>query len=466
MISRLRDLNPWWIAPEAMERDPHLREAAAAPFRWEPEVLGPEDLESPSVYTLRGPRQVGKTTAVKRLIARSLAAGWPGRRLLYFSLDLERDPEALIRLVKQAKDLFPGEGPWRIFLDEVSSLPDWQKAMKFLRDHTPAAGDTFVLTGSSARDIRVGAERLPGRRGPGERLDRVLLPMSFADFCAARGLPAPPARLDLAGFLEPAHDALLLQGRLHLEELETCLHLYARSGGFPRAVADAVRTGDVSPATLRTQWDVVAGDVERWGRDHLSALKLLERAGRSLGTPQSWRGLAAEMGVASPVTAEEYARLLAESFVLLLLHFWEPARQAWAPRKQKKLYFVDPAAARLPRMLLGGMPLPLPAVVENLVAVALYRTAEQSPVEAFATPQRVFYWRSTSGREVDFVVRLADRIVPVEVKYQTSISGYDREAVRRAFGNGILLTRAELDLSGPVRTLPAALFLWMLATGA
>ncbi len=72
--------------------------------------------------------------------------------------------------------------------------------------------------------------------------------------------------------------------------------------------------------------------------------------------------------------------------------------------------------------------------------------------------------RSAGGREVDFVIRLAERILPVEVKYRSSISGYDREAVRRAFGSGLLLTRSETYLSGPVRAVPAALFLWLLNT--
>lgn len=465
MINRLRELNPWWADPTAIDRDRHLLAASRAPFHWDPRVFAPSDLETPSVYTLRGPRQAGKTTLLKRLIHQSLAAGWPPQRILYYTFDLERDMEAAVRLVRTAREIFPGPGPWRIFLDEVSSLPDWQKAVKYLRDQTQAAEDTFILTGSSAHDIRIGAERLPGRRGPGERLDRILLPMSFTEFCTTRGLPAPPVRLAPDAFLAPAHDSAIHQGLLLQSEIETCFQLYLSSGGFPAAVADTMRNGDIQAATLRTLWDIVAGDVERWNRDHLVALKLLERTGRSLTAPMSWRGLAEEMGVA-PATAEEYARLMAESFVLMILHFWDPARRGGAPRKQKKVYFVDPALSRLPALLLGGPAGLTAATVENAVAMGLFRATEPSPVEAFATPQRLFYWRSTSGREVDFLVRSGDSLLPVEVKYQATVSGHDLEAIRRGFGRGLLLSRDRLDLSGPIRILPAALFLWMLTPAA
>ena len=491
-MERLRDMNPWWTEPTAIAADRHLKAAAEAPFLWNPVVFSREELASPSVFTLRGPRQVGKTTLLKRLVRESLEAGWPHRRLLYYSFDLEREAEAPVRVVRLARDLFPGEGPWRVFFDEVSSLPDWQRAIKYLRDQTPAAGYTFILTGSSARDIRVGAERLPGRRGPAARPDRVLLPMDFATFCRVRGLPAPPARLPVEGFMDPANDQLLREAQLRLPELLTSLELYAANGGFPQAVGDLLRHGGLSESTLRVLWDVVAGDVDRWGRDHLVALKLLERVGRHLATPLSWRGLAEDMGVA-PATAEEYVRLLADSFVLQVLHFWDPARRSWSPHKQKKLYFTDPAWARIPGLLLGGGPPPLPHLVEAVVAVALFRAVEPAPVESFATPQRVFYWRSTGGREVDFLVRTeeplrvppearepaprARRVVlpggetreallPVEVKFQAAVSGYDREALRRAFGRGLLLSRHTLDLAGPVRTVPVPVFLWLLRTEA
>jgi hypothetical protein len=47
------------------------------------------------------------------------------------------------------------------------------------------------------------------------------------------------------------------------------------------------------------------------------------------------------------------------------------------------------------------------------------------------------------------------------VKYQNRISGRDTLVIRQSFGSGVLLSRTTLDLTGPVRIVPAALFLWL-----
>jgi predicted AAA+ superfamily ATPase len=54
----------------------------------------------------------------------------------------------------------------------------------YLVDKDEISGIDFVLSGSSVTDIKRGAERLPGRRGPEVKggWDRLLLPLSFYQF--------------------------------------------------------------------------------------------------------------------------------------------------------------------------------------------------------------------------------------------------------------------------------------------
>lgn len=94
--------------------------------------------------------------------------------------------------------------------------------------------------------------------------------------------------------------------------------------------------------------------------------------------------------------------------------------------------------------------------------MSLYREVEREPVESFRLPQRLFYWRSKSGREVDFLARLGRKQIPVEVKYRDRVTGKDKEAIARSFGRGIILSRRTLDPEGPVAVIPAALFLGLL----
>lgn len=467
VLERLREQNPWWGDPTAIERDPHLRELAGSPFQRPLPSIEALRIDLPIVYTLRGPRQVGKTTALKTLAKRLIASGVPSANVLYYSLDLEREPDAIVEVVNRGRAV-GSEGRRYFLLDEVSAVPDWQRAVKYLRDNTPAREDLFLLTGSIASDIRKGAERLPGRRGPATDLDKILLPLSFAEFASATdpSLPKIETRLQTDALISDTNDvsAILERNLVYLPSLERHLEAYAHFGGFPAAVRDYLASGtrEVTDATIRILWDVIAGDVSRIGRDPATAMKLLERVAISLGSPISWTQLAEAMGVASPATAEEYTRALAEAFELVVVYAWDASRATRAPKKGKKLYSVDPILLRLPERITYSTRLPpLSLLVENIVALAMFRAAERDLIEAFPVPQALFHWRSTAGKEIDFLIGRAASKLPVEVKYQQSISGRDTLVMRQSFGRGILLSRNTLDMKGPVMIVPAALFLWL-----
>lgn len=457
LVLRLVEQNPWWENRGAVETDFHLTALDKSPFVWKPSLLEQVDLSASSVTTIRGPRQVGKTTLLKLLVRRLIEDGHPPERILYYSLDLERDPEDLVEIVRTAKTLSSTHGRWFVFFDEISAVVNWQRGIKYLRDQTDAADDCFVLTGSSAADVRAGAERLPGRRGPGRRLDKIMLPMSFREFLDVTAtVKLSPQTVPLTEFLTPPALGPWLK---IARDLDAALGRYAVTGGFPRAVRDSFSSPAPGAETFDQLWAMVAGDIDRAGRDRISALKILERTVRSLSSPISWLSVAQDAGLGSPHTAQSYATLLADSFVLLIMHTMDLSRGP-SLRKSKKLYFCDPAFGFLPRALDPGAPLPAtPAMIENLVAIALYRAVEREPAESLASPQRVGFWRSSSGREVDFVCRIGRHNVPIEVKYGSKVSGKDREAMRRSFRRGIFLSRDAFGLEGDTPTIPAAIFL-------
>jgi predicted AAA+ superfamily ATPase len=223
------------------------------------------------------------------------------------------------------------------------------------------------------------------------------------------------------------------------------------------AVADFLATGSVSARSVGTLWDIVAGDVERWERNRIETLRLLSRLVRSLGSTIDWHSLAVDMGVSTP-TAASYAELLADAFLLLIVYHRELDGMI-SPRKGKKLYAVDPLITRLPNYVEGTSLPPLPAVVENLVAVSLFRAAEVDLVESFRLPQELCFWRTGRGREIDFLAGQRPRQLPVEVKYQQRVGRQDTLSIRNTLGRGIVLSRRNLDLDGSVAIVPAAVFL-------
>jgi len=88
-LFRLREQNKWWDSPDALRADLHLRAVAEAPFSISHPAEMKINLTQDRLYILRGPRQVGKTTLLKRLIKRLITAeGVDPRSVFYFAFDI------------------------------------------------------------------------------------------------------------------------------------------------------------------------------------------------------------------------------------------------------------------------------------------------------------------------------------------------------------------------------------------
>jgi hypothetical protein len=73
--------------------------------------------------------------------------------------ELERDLESLM-------SYFPQEASVRrLFIDEITAVAGWQKAIKRLADRGVLRKVLLITTGSKAGDIQREAELLPGRKG-------------------------------------------------------------------------------------------------------------------------------------------------------------------------------------------------------------------------------------------------------------------------------------------------------------
>ncbi|MDP2630465.1 MAG: AAA family ATPase, partial [Candidatus Uhrbacteria bacterium] len=106
-------------------------------------------------FFLLGPRQVGKTTLVRSLLASR-------KNIIEYTLQdpsvriaLEKDPS---RIIRQARG---HNGYPLIFIDEAQKIPDIFDAAQVLLDNHEAS---CIFTGSSARKLRrAGVNLLPGR---------------------------------------------------------------------------------------------------------------------------------------------------------------------------------------------------------------------------------------------------------------------------------------------------------------
>jgi len=463
----LRLYNPWWEHPQGDWRRalPDFRRPVVG------EIL--DDLVSlPQMISVTGPRRVGKTTAVRQVLARLIDDGADARKLLYFTFDdplvfgsLEVQRVVFDRLVERTGTAPGGEGGWIFFLDEIQRLPRWELYLKKYYDLKYPI--RFVVSGSASSPIfRSSQESLLGRIK-----DRHLLPFSFREYALyhLRGDP---------GFAQALRDhpglrQLLLEGDgdrvvQHLRSLGEALSpyvrrinqavaTYCREGGFPEVwdLADPVRKMEyLMEQQIRKVLyeDLMALTQYRKPENVLRFfVYLLSHPGMEINMSQ----VAKEVGVERRVVEENLPRLEMTDLVLRVRKFThKPLR---VRQGNIKCYPVDLALRNAvlktwqdftadPRMM--GL------YAENLVA---------NEVAHWAEAIEVSYYREKTT-EVDFVVTHGgDRHLPLEVKHRppgTGAAGLRHFMRKHNVDFGALVTRElECSFEGGIACVPLRYFL-------
>lgn len=469
--------NPWWTNAGWRSRDPHLTSLDRRPVRLTSDFVAGLDLTTPGFHTLRGPRQVGKSTDMKLLVERALDEGTEGRRVVYLALDLLEGQHLseMAAGVRRALELAGRGGPTLLLLDEVTAVSGWQTAVKSLWDQGHIRQDVVVCTGSSALDLQRGAaERLPGRRGAGA--DHLSLPQGFAAFAHAldASVPRSPG-LSVADIRTDAGEALLLDMRPYAPVLRTALERYLRFGGLPAAVAEAA-TGAHEPSdeVKRVLWDSLLRELQRRGASIPAARALLERVVRSLGSKVSWSAMARELDVPlgrgsrqpNHVTLRDYVELLAGGYFVFVAYFWRNATHGSELSKDKKVFFADPLLHTVALEGSPGLRTDTAALVENAIGAALLRRYEppERLIETFVSPERLHIWQTSRGGEIDFVCGPRTQLDLVEVKYREHPGLSAAAAAARAQpGRPVAMaTKSTLSVHENYTLLPAHMLLWAL----
>ena len=497
------DQNPWWRRREAITEDKHLIKLKESSIKWEPRIRHTFNLNADMVYTLRGPRQVGKTTLLKLMIEELLIKyEVDPRSVLYFTCDLINDPEELVDILQYYNETIRPKTKARsyIFLDEISSVKEWQKAIKYLSDTNRLVNTTIILTGSHTIDIKRAYERLPGRRGSLNHLndtpDKILLPMKFVEYAEtlSKDLYEVILKMDIlrgerrkelvqeicAGTIPDEINEL----NLYEKDIKPLLESYLITGGIPLAVDEYMRTGKISESVYRIYADSVLGDIIRWDKKESYLRQILRRVFETIGNPISWNTLKENTVISSHNTVAEYIDILKDSFVLYYLSFYDTAKNKPIYHKNKKIHFYDPFFYHaLKAWVYGKDPFEesinslkdtqiIGMLIESIVGSHLIRLAFllAKQKQLFDYEQALFYWKSKKkGREVDFIIDISGLILlPIEVKYQSKITKSDRYSIidfhkSSGINRGIILSKDIMELEGNnnIITLPVWLFLML-----
>jgi len=474
MIEQIIHQNIWWQDKGLIEQDPKLVDLGKKKLQWRPAILGELDLFKSAIYTLRGPRQIGKTTSLKIMIRDLLARpDIHKEQVMYYSCDNIDTYKELIELLETylnyTQKLAIPSGKHFIFLDEITAIPDWQKGIKYLVDQGSLAGALMILTGSNAKDLRRGVERLPGRRGPAESPDRVMLPMRFAEFVRllrpdlADRVPqnVDPFDLKPEGFRD------LLALRPFGKDLSLLFDQYLTTGGFITAINAYFSEREIGYAVYETYQQWLRGDIARSGRSERTARQIIRELVKMSSSAFGWDTIAKKIDVASHKTISEYMEELEDLFALKILFQVDVHTGTPKVKKMKKAYFID---SFLYWTFLGWVEnwMAYPQNVKSRLVNAELKSRLVEQVVAnelfYRVDQRdwlnsnVFFWKNSG--EIDFIVLRERNMIPVEVKYQKGADFSDFKVIHKlGFKRGLLVTADQMDLRDDFVMLPVEMFL-------
>ncbi len=494
-ITDFSEQNPWWRREGGLGEA--LREYEEATVKWDPRIRYTFDNSTDAVYTLRGPRQVGKTTLIKLNIRDLLHSGTEPRNIFYFDCENAVDtPRELEKILSTFLELPGLEASKRkhVFIDEITRVRDWQSAIKALHDRGKLKDCTLVLTGSHAIDVAKATERLPGRRGQtDDPPDKIMVPMKFSEYAETLDKEIDEMFLQLLLRKEENRRRVLRalsrgkatkevnELRYYEKKLASLLKDYLLTGGLPKVLNDYRAKGVVPESTYRRYIDVVRGDLSRWGKREGYLRRVLARVLETTGTSVSWKNLGEGTDIGSHNTVMDYIDILRDAFILIYFYRLDSSKKTSAFEKEKKIYFSDPFFLHaVSAWVSGGDPfkeslgflrkkenesLLVEGVIANHMVRFAFNISKQK--QLFDYEKTLHYWKSNNQREVDFVLNLNGGYMPIESKFKTKISKDDRYGLAdfaKATGtkSEIIVSQNEFSLYKGGAIVPAWMFLTLI----
>ena len=337
------------------------------------------------VVLVTGPRQVGKTTMLKKLME--------GTERGYVSLDdlTER------ALAKNGPELFLQLHKPPLFIDEVQYAPELFPYIKILadREHIPGA---FWLTGSQIFRLMCGvSESLAGRAAV-----LSMTSLSQAEIC---GAPMEPFCVDLES----------LQRRAKQRETADADGIYERiyRGSMPAVASGAVSSGNIFYSSYISTY--IERDVKELSEsiDSLKFLRFVTAVAARCGQLLNVADIARDADI-NQKQAKDWLAILETLGIIFYLHTYSNNLLKRLV-KTPKLYFYDTglvchltrwsSAETLEAGAMSG------AILENYVVSEIAKTYLNCGMEPY-----LYYYRDKDAKEIDLVLEQGGVLNPIEIK--------------------------------------------------
>lgn len=362
---------------------------------------------------LRGARQVGKTHAVRVLgqsfplfIEVNLESNEAARRIVEEDLDPHRILRQLSELLQ--KDIIPGKT--LLFFDEIQNVPKAIIALRYFYEIIP---ELHVVAAGSLLDFALEQVGIP----VGRVSSLYMYPVSFLEFLVACGnskWAEAITNLSLDNLLsQPLHDKLI-----------NAVGEYLAIGGMPEAVNEWIRT-KTSRAAKIVHADLIQNYQQDFGKYTKShQIKYIDKLFQKAIEQLSKKFMYNRVGEYQKRELEPTLELLIKAG--LLYKVTRTAGQgiplgAQADLDDFKIIFLDVGLSQA-LLKLDITPWFLDPLTTFVNKGELMEAFVGQEILAYSDPiskNELFYWRKDtrgSQAEIDYLVQINDKVVPIEVK--------------------------------------------------
>ena len=371
-----------------------------------PDLIDRElELKSPATkkaITIIGPRRAGKTYFLFNNMLRLKKVN--RTEMLYANLEDDRllplQLNDLDQFLGTYYEIYPQNRKKKLylFLDEIQNVDKWEL---FVRRILDTENVQVYITGSSSKLLaKEIATTMRGRA-----ITHVILPFSFREFLRAK-------EIELERYLSSEKRSWVMK---YLEE-------FVRFGGFPEVVLEDDEDSKVRTLKEYVEVLLMRDVVERHKVKNIKVLRMLFNAihgsfSKEFSVHKFYNFLKSQGIAVSKNTLYEYFQHYEDAFAVIpVRRFSYSIREA--EQSLPKVYQIDNGyAAQMGIRFSQNMG----RLMENAVAIEMLRKRSFSPLLEF------FYWKDSSGKEVDFVVKKGENVLElVQVCYD--VEEYDTKA--------------------------------------
>ena len=345
-------------------------------------------IHSDDIIVLHGARQVGKTSILYYLINQLTEQGHTTH---FIDLEDSRFVRILDSGVKEFMRYLQEEGIMSaaqkkvfMFIDEIQYLENPSSFLKLVADHHKNI--KLIISGSSSFAIKTKfKDSLVGRT-----VNFEIFNLSFKEFLSFRNYTFEEGKV---------------YTQKKIDELRAMFKEYILYGGYPKIVL----TSEVERKEKYLQ-QIIDTYVKKDIRD-LADVKDIDKFNKLLEALASQSGQQLNIAELSNTTriakqtVEKYLFIMENTYIVRLVRpFSQNIRSELF--KLPKIYFYDTGLMQM--LWLKGL--------QKEIIGNVYETGIFAELIKKYTRDAVFYWRTKDRKEIDFILRIKNKILPIEAK--------------------------------------------------